>query len=56
MNLHQRHKKGGSALSHLRSIELLHILATVVAGVDADAAHFKAFPAKETLWHCIHSL
>ena len=40
---------------HLRSIELSHILATVVAGVEADAAHFKAFPARETLWHCICS-
>ena len=56
MNLHQRHKERGSALSHLRSIKLSHILATVVAGVEANAAHFKAFPARETLWHCIHSL
>lgn len=39
----------------LRSIKPLDILATVVAGVETDAAHFKALFTRETLWHCIRS-
>jgi len=49
-------KKEVVALSRcLLSIEHSDILTTVVAGVEADAAHFKAFPAREVLWHCIRS-
>ena len=45
VELHQR----------LLSIEPLEVLRTVVAGVEADAAHFKVFPVREMLWHCVRS-
>ena len=39
----------------LLSIKSSDILETVVAGVEADTPHFKAFPDRETLWKCIRS-
>ena len=42
-------------LWNLKSINPLDILADVVVGVEADAVHFKTFPAREMLWHCICS-
>ena len=52
---HLRKKEVVALCRRLLSIERSDILTTVVAGVEADAAHFKAFPAREVLWHCIHS-
>jgi len=52
---HLRKKEVVALCRRLLSIERLDILTTLAAGVEADAAHFKAFPAREVLWHCIHS-
>ena len=52
---HLRKKEVVALCRRLLSIERSDILTTVVAGVEADAAHFKAFPTREVLWHSIRS-
>ena len=50
-----RKKEVVALCRRLSSIKSSDILETVVAGVEADTPHFKAFPDRETLWKCICS-